>query len=54
MESFIEKFRRLTLKSKLGILIIGAYDLGDCPSAYDPSIYTPVTDQKEIEELGLR
>ena len=54
MESILEKYKRLTLKSKLGILIIGAYDLGDCPSAYDPSIYTPVSDQKEMEALGLR
>ena len=44
----------LTLKMKLGSLIIMGYNTGDCPSAYDENIYIPVSDQKEIRELGLR
>ena len=54
MESRIERIERQTLKTKLRTLIIKGYNLGDCPSAYDEDIYTPVTDQKEIEALGLK
>ena len=54
MESRIERLQRLTLKTKLRTIIFGAYNTGGCPSAYDPSIYTPVADQKEIEALGLK
>ena len=53
MESRIERLERITLKMRLGTLIIREYNLGDCPSAYDSSIYTPVTDQKEIIALDL-
>ena len=54
MVNQIERIKRQTLKTKLRTLIIREYNLGDCPSAYDPSIYTPVADQKEIEALGLK
>ena len=54
MESRTERLERITLKMKLGTLIIREYNLGDCPSAYDRDIYTPVTDQKEMEALGIR
>jgi len=55
MESIISRrLKMLTLKMKLGSLIIMGYNTGDCPSAYDENIYIPVSDQKEIRELGLR
>jgi len=54
MESRIERLERITLKMRLGTLIIREYHLGDCPSAYDQDIYTPVTDQKEMKALDLR
>ena len=53
MESRIERLERITMKTKLGTLIIREYHLGDCPSAYDQDIYTPITDQKEMKELDL-
>jgi len=54
MESVISKrLKRLTLKMKLGSLIIDAYNTGDCPSAYEEDIYMPVEDQNELKALKL-
>ena len=52
-EELMELIGRSTTKIMMETMIIAAYNLGDCPSAYDVKISTPVIMRLHDKLLGL-